>query len=240
MNKSRYFQIDMLRGIAIVMMVVFHFFYDLSYFQYIEADFDHDPFWLNFRILIVTSFLILVGISLQLATGDGVNLRPYLRRLGLLIGAAVLVSIGNYLVMPSRPILFGVLHFIALASVFGLLFRQLYWTNLLLGIGVIVLGTQFQTGLFESWFWYWAGLMKDRPITSDYVPFVPWFGVVLIGMFSARLIKKYELLSNTAQAKNIVTRILIFGGRNSLLIYLLHQPIFFGGFYLVLLLPGPG
>lgn len=240
MDSNRYFHIDMLRGIAIVLMVIFHFFYDLNYFHYIDVDFDRDPFWRNFRTLIVTFFLLLVGVSLQLATGGGMDLRRYLRRLGLLIVAAALVSIGNYVVMPNRPILFGVLHFIALASVFGLLFRQFYWVNLSLGIGIIVLDIQVKTGLFESPFWYWVGLMKDPPVTSDYVPMMPWFGVVLIGMFLARVIQKYELLSYTAQGENAVTRFLALGGRHSLLIYLLHQPLLFGGFYLVLLFIQPG
>lgn len=218
------------------MMIAFHFSYDLSHFQYIDADFDRDPFWLYFRILIVTFFLLLVGTSLQLATGRGLNLRRYLRRLLLLIGAAALVSIGNYFVLPDRPILFGVLHFIVLASVLGLLFRRYYWTNFLLGLTVIVLGIQFQAGVFDSSFWYWTGLMKDRPLTSDYVPLIPWFGVVLIGMFLARVIEKYRVLSVESRGGNIVTRLLALGGRNSLLIYLLHQPIFFGGFYLVSLI----
>ena len=226
----------MLRGIAIVMMVVFHFVFDLDHFQYINVDFDHDPFWVNFRILIVTLFLCLVGVSLQLAAGRGLNLRRYSRRLVQLIGAAAIVSLVSYYVFPNKPILFGVLHFIALASVLGLLFLRFYWINLLLGVAVIVLSTWLQSGLFESSLWYWTGLMKDRPLTSDYVPLFPWFGVVLIGMYLARVIDKYELLSKTTQARIGVSSFLALLGRHSLLIYLLHQPLFFGGFYLVLLL----
>lgn len=237
---SRYFYLDVLRGVAIVMMVVFHFIFDLAHFQYIEADFNRDPFWVNFRILIVTSFLLLVGISLQLATGRSLNFRRYFRRLVLLMLAAAAVSISIYFVLPDKPVLFGILHFIAFASVLGLLFRRFYWLNLLFGIIVIVLGIKFHTGLFDSWFWYWTGLMSNRPFTSDYVPLLPWFGVVLIGMFCARVIERYELLSNTEQGENIAARLLALGGRNSLLIYLLHQPLFFGGFYLVLLFLSPG
>ena len=233
-QSNRYFHIDVLRGIAIVMMVVFHFVFDLDHFQYIDVDFDRDPFWVNFRTLIVTIFLCLVGISLQLATGRLLNFRRYFRRLVQLVGAAAIVSFVSYSIFPDRPILFGVLHFIALASVLGLLFRRFYWMNLLLGVAVILLGIQFQSGLFDSAFWYWAGLMRERPITSDYVPLFPWFGVVLIGMYLARVIEKYELLSKTTQRKNGFSRLLALGGRHSLLIYLLHQPLFFGGFYLVL------
>ncbi len=231
--KGRYLYIDVWRGVAIVMMIVFHFFYDLNNFQYVEIDFNREPFWLYFRTLIVTLFLCLVGISLQLSTGHRLNLPRFLRRFGLLIGAAALVSIGTYLVLPNTPIFFGVLHFIALASVLGLLFRRFFWMNLVLGLGIIIAGIQFQAGLFESPLWYLVGLMRDRPFTSDYVPLFPWFGVVLIGMFLACVIKKYGLLSTSAQGRNNIVNTLAWGGKHGLLIYLLHQPLLFGGFYLV-------
>ena len=232
-TSGRYFYIDVWRGIAIAMMIFFHFTYDLSYFQYLDIDFDQEPFWLNFRIVIVTLFLCLVGISLQLATRHKLNHKRYFRRLGLLIGAAALVSAGNYLVMPDALIYFGVLHFIAVASVLGLLFRKLFWMNLVLGLLVIMFGIQFHEGLFDSPFWYWTGLMSGRPYSADYVPLLPWFGVVLIGMFLAGVIVKYGILSIETHEGNRMMGMLAWGGQHSLLIYLLHQPLFFGGFYLV-------
>lgn len=231
--EGRYFYIDVWRGIAVAMMIVFHVTYDLAHFQYLDIDFDREPFWLNFRILIVTLFLCLVGISLQLASRHALNLRRYFRRLGLLTGAAMLVSIGSYLSFPDSFIYFGVLHFIAVASVLGLLFRKFLWMNLVLGVAIIVFGIQFYAGLFDSPFLYWTGLMSDRPYRVDYVPLLPWFGVVLIGMFLARMIEKHEILSVTGQGSNRIVDTLAWGGKHSLLIYLLHQPLFFGGFYLV-------
>ncbi len=232
-QSDRYLAIDVWRGIAIVMMITFHFTYDLNHFRFISADFYHDPFWLNFRTLIVTLFLGLVGISLQLATGRQLNFRRYSTRLALLIGAAALASLGSYLIEPERVILFGVLHFIALASLLGLLFRRLYWANLLLGAGLIALGNQFQHTWFNASAWHWIGLMTHKPMTQDYVPLLPWFGVVLIGMFVACVIERYGLLKASGQGSTALIRLLALGGRHSLLIYLLHQPLLFGGLYLV-------
>ncbi len=231
---ARYFYIDVWRGIAIVMMVFFHFVYDLSHFKYVDIDFTREPFWLNFRLLIVTLFLCLVGISLQLSARYSLNIGRYFRRMGKLVGAAVLVSVSSYLVFPDKPIYFGVLHFIAVASVLGLLFRHLFWANLILGLIIIALGTQLHAGLFDAPFWYWTGLMSNRPFSADYVPLLPWFGVVLIGMFLARVIEKYKVLSTTSRRGNKIAEALAWGGGHSLLIYLLHQPLFFGGFYLVM------
>jgi len=230
---ARYIHIDAARGFAIVLMVIFHFTYDLNHFNYVEVDFNHDPFWLNFRTLIVTFFLCLVGISLQLATGKGVNQRRYGSRLMLLVAASVAVSFGSYLVFSDKLILFGILHFIVVASVVGLLFRHFYWINLLLGVGLIIFGVQFQHEWFNALAWHWIGLTTQGPATVDYVPLLPWFGVVLIGMFLGNLIERYQLLNRVSQQSNGLTRSLALGGRHSLVIYLVHQPLLFAGFYLV-------
>ena len=58
--------IDALLGAAICMMIVYHAAFDLNWFHIISADFNHDRFWLSFRDLIVSSFLLLVGASFAL------------------------------------------------------------------------------------------------------------------------------------------------------------------------------
>ena len=55
--------IDGLRGLALCLMIVYHFSFDLNWFGFIRADFDHDPFWLGFRGVIVSAFMLLVGQS---------------------------------------------------------------------------------------------------------------------------------------------------------------------------------
>ena len=60
-----------MRGGALCLMFVYHFAFDLRYYRVIDADFEHDPFWLGFRALIVASFMALVGISLVLADRAG-------------------------------------------------------------------------------------------------------------------------------------------------------------------------
>jgi len=232
-QRIRYFSIDVARGTAIAMMIAFHFSYDLNYFHFVDFDFYRDPFWLNFRTLIITLFLCLVGVSLQLSTGQGLNHRRYFSRLALLIGSAMIVTIGSYLMFPKNAVLFGVLHFIALASVIGLLFRTFYWLNFLLGIGIIILGNLFQHEWFNLPTRHWIGFMPNKPQALDYVPLIPWLGVVLIGMFLAQITKKHGLLNSDTQKRSLLTRLLAQAGRHSLLIYLLHQPLLFAGFYLV-------
>lgn len=221
--------IDLLRGVAIALMVAFHFSYDLSHFGFVAFDFHNDPFWLHARSFILSLFLLLVGISLVLSSRQGLHLRPTLKRLGLIVGCAVLISLSSYLMFGPRWIFFGVLHFIALASVIGLPFVHMPWLALLLGVGLITLDRLFSSALFDQAALQWIGLMTYKPPTEDYVPLIPWLGVVLIGIFLARMLLS-EAPPAWTQKLNATrpARWLIFAGRHSLLIYMLHQPLLIG------------
>jgi uncharacterized membrane protein len=227
---TRYAIIDLLRGIAIAMMFSYHFAWDLNNFRLVELDFYQNPFWLHYRTAIVSLFLLVMGTSLQLAHHQRIRLKPFLRRLYWLIACALIISISTYIYNGQRYIYFGILHFIAVASVLGLLFVRFYWLNLVLGLGIIVAGISLQHAIFDPKMWNWIGFVTSKPLTDDYVPLFPWFGVVLLGMFIARLVFQERPLPALMHFTNrsAVSRLLQFGGRHSLLIYMLHQPLFIG------------
>ena len=227
---NRFQLIDILRGVAIVLMVLYHFCYDLTYFRLASFDFSHDPFWLNLRTLIVSLFLGLVGVSLVLATEHGLNLQRYFKRLGLLVLFALAITLTSYYMFPGRTIVFGILHLIAFASVAGLLFVRWPLLSLLVGLGLISLNLVYEHRFFDYPWTHWLGLMTRKPATEDYVPVVPWFGVVLIGIFLGHLLQhrpgwQFIRTFHTTAAPG---RGLALAGRHSLLIYMVHQPILFG------------
>ena len=231
---QRYPSLDALRGLAIAFMIGYHFCFDLAYFGVLAADFNHNPFWLGLRSMIVTLFLGVMGMSLALATRPAIKWHPYLRRLGILLAAAARVSLGSYFLFSESVIFFGVLHFIVLASVLGLAFTRLYWSNLFIGIGLLVFGLVYQHEYFNQPWLQWFGLMTYKPITEDYVPLLPWFGVVLIGLFLGKAIYARPKVPALArwQPMRLPGRVLSGAGRHSLLIYLLHQPLLLGALYL--------
>ncbi len=237
---SRYQLIDILRGVAITLMVFYHFCYDLTYFQMVTFDFYRDPFWLNLRTLIVSLFLGLVGVSLVLAAERGINKRRYFKRLGLLLLFALAISINSYFMFPGRTIVFGILHFIAFASVLGLLFVHWPRVSLIVGIGIIILDRVFQHPVFDQAWLHWLGLMTHKPATEDYVPVIPWFGVVLMGIFVGHQLQRAQALRffSTWQSSAPLARGLAFAGRHSLLIYVLHQPILLGLLWVAVQVPG--
>jgi len=237
-KSTHYAFIDYLRGIALLMMFIYHFCFDLNYFQFIQTDFYHNPGWIYFRIVIVSLFLWLVGISLHLATTKTINKKRFAQRLAILIFASAIVSLSSYFTFPNSYIFFGILHFIALASLVGLFFIRYHTFNLILGIVLIIIATIYSNPLFNHPALQWFGLMPSKPITEDYAPFLPWFGVVLIGLYSGSLLFKKRSLAtlstfigNWNKQQSRQRQILCCMGQHSLLIYLTHQPIFIGILY---------
>lgn len=231
----RYPLIDALRGVAILMMFSFHFCYDLSHLGFAAWNFYQDPFWLQYRTVILSSFLFVMGMSLYLAHQGGIRWRPFWRRFWILVGCAVLVSLGSYIFAGPRWIVFGILHFISLASLLGLLFVRFYGLALLVGLGLLILGNSVQAHWFDQPSWHWIGLMTHKPAEEDYVPLLPWFGVVLLGIGFARFAVTQNNLPPLRlwQQRGSFSRGLCWLGRHSLLLYMLHQPVFLGILYTI-------
>jgi uncharacterized membrane protein len=230
-SRTRIALVDLARGIALLAMFVFHFAYDLSHFGLIETDIPQDPAWRLFARTIAASFLTLVGISLVLATRGGLNRPAYLKRLAMVAGAAALVSLGTWFAMPRTFIFFGILHQVALASVLALPFLRLP-VGLVAAAAVVVFALPLlvDAPFFDQPWLLWLGLAKIVPNTADYVPVLPWFGWVLTGTVIARIALPHLVGSRIAAWRPLskVSRLISWGGRHSLLVYLLHQPIFIG------------
>ena len=224
---KRYIEVDVIRGFALVLMVGFHLFYDLNHFNYIEINIRNGVEWHYFRFFILTLFIGTVGISLALANANG--LRPSaikIRSLKLFLAASI-ITITTLFTNPAMWIYFGVIHFILVASLVGLLFVSRPLLSLVLGLTILVL---FNLDLISiHWLYLQLRELLHLPkYTEDLVRFVPWFGVVLIGIFIGH--KKYFDF-NTQE--NRLTKPLTFLGKHALVIYLVHQPILFGFFELL-------
>jgi uncharacterized membrane protein len=89
------------------------------------------------------------------------------------------------------------------------------------------MGITVQHPLFNQPFWQWIGLMTYKPATEDYVPFIPWFGVVLLGIALGHRLYRQGYLYNLPSS--IWEKRLATVGQHSLLIYMLHQPLLLGG-----------
>jgi uncharacterized membrane protein len=221
--------VDAGRGLALLAMAVYHFCWDLSYFGLINADVAQGFGWRWAAHLIAGSFLALVGISLVLATRRGLKWRPYLRRLGLIVAAGLLVVAATRILFPEAYIFFGILQVIAVSSVLGLAFLRLPWWATLIAAAAVFAAPHFLASpFFDRPLLWWTGLLTVYPVTNDFEPVLPWFGAVLVGIAAARLVlPRGEAWLARLKMKTAVPRALAWSGRHSLIIYLLHQPVLF-------------
>ena len=101
-------------------MIAYHASFDLRWYRVIAADFEHDMFWLGARAFILSSFLLLAGISLVLASRAGQSLRAFWRHVATIAICALVVSVASYSMFPRTFIWFGVLHAIAVSLVIAI------------------------------------------------------------------------------------------------------------------------
>ncbi len=228
--------LDVVRGVAIGAMVVYHLSFDLAAEGLIAADVVNDLGWRVFARTIAGTFLLLVGINLVLATRRGLKPQPFLRRLALIVGGAIMVTLATWWFNPGTFVFFGILHAIALASVLALPFLRLpIWAVALSAVVAFVAPQYLASPMFNAPALWWVGLSTRPPVSVDYVPILPWFAVVLAGIVAGRLLVAYAADSQAVRWRPTTTaeRFVVATGRWSLLIYLVHQPILFGAIYVI-------
>ncbi|MFA5108693.1 MAG: heparan-alpha-glucosaminide N-acetyltransferase [Candidatus Micrarchaeia archaeon] len=228
-SQKRFEEIDILRGIAILMVVVFHIFYDLNYFHIASFDM-HSGALMLFGRLAAFILIFIVGISLHLsherANAQGKNsfLKYAKRSLGL-FAIAALISLATYIYPHDGFIFFGIIHFIALAVLIGYFFLDFYYLNLAVGILFILAGEVLSQMQTSNIFLFILG-MNSNFYTLDYYPIFPWIGIVLLGMFAGKsLYEKQERKFSICIPNAKIMRFFDLCGQNSLLIYIVHQPI---------------
>lgn len=213
--------LDVYRGSAVLLMIIFHFCWDLRNFGFIEFS-TYDPFWVYFRSLILTLFLTAVGWSTYIGLSKPNKPSFWKRDIKLFISAGA-ISLATYLAMPNQWIYFGILHFILVAS---LLVRPVAkWPIACAALGTLIIMIYHLTP--------WLHFSNAFSTITHYVPLpdrtldivfpFPWIGVVFIGPLLG-----YLHWQQCPTPNHSVTRALAFMGHYALPIYLSHQIILFG------------
>ena len=228
-------RLDALRALAMLWMAAFHFAFDLNHFQLLspKQNFYVDPFWTLQRTCIVSMFLFCAGLGQAVALEAGQGWPRFWKRWAQVAGCAVLVSIGSAVMFPRSWIFFGVLHGMAVMLILCRLAAPLRGWLWPLGALAITLPwvaahpSMNVTGL------NWIGLVTRKPVTEDYVPVLPWLGVMLWGLAAGQWLqaRRPRLLAGPVPAG---ARPLSLLGRWSLSFYMLHQPVLIGGILAVL------
>jgi uncharacterized membrane protein len=228
MSKKRFWEIDFLRGIAIVNMIIFNYSFALTYLRICNLNLGF-----TYAALIASTFIFLSGICLTISYNRIKNRRPrevfkkfFFRGLKI-FSYGILITIVTYLTFPEAFVIFGILHFIGLSIILGQFFLRFKKLNLLLGLMIIITGFHLKNLRFDFPWLLWLGFTPRNFYTFDYFPLLPWFGITLLGIFFGNVFyrdgkRRFKLrdISNFS-----VVKLLVILGRNSLFIYLIHQPL---------------
>jgi uncharacterized membrane protein len=236
----RFDRLDLWRALAIVWMACFHFSFDLNEYHVIaRQNFYADPFWTQQRLCIVSMFLLGAGAGQAVAIDAGQTWRRFWRRWAQVAGCALGVSIGSYVMFPRGWISFGVLHgMAAMLILLRLLGTAIPPARLaraplaLAGVALVaalawMLPHWVQDPFFDTRLTNWAGLITHLPPTEDYVPVLPWLGMMLAGYLVASVLLVHARAAFAGAVPSVLRPLAVLG-RWSLSFYMAHQLILIG------------
>lgn len=233
-------EIDLLRGLAITLMIFGHILWDLDYFGLVPVN---NTFYASLQGIVPPLFFLLVGMSLivskkRVEFKTEQDEKNYYKRLILrgikILGLGMIITIITMIYSPERVVVFGVLHCIGLSVIISVPFLKYRNYNFLYSLIIIFAGTIIaQIHVSNPTIFHLAAGFHQLDVwryTLDYFPLMPWFGVCLLGIVigdwlycSDRRMFKMPDFSQYRPAK-----IFSWIGRHSLGIYLMHQPVIAG------------
>jgi len=235
---KRYYEVDFIKGLAVICMVIFHYFYlgtnmgkltvnTQEGIYYILAKFAHLAF-----IFMVGINLVITRLNYKDKTDEEYRLGQY-KRVAFIAFCAVVISIVSYITFPDKWIKFGILHFIAVGILILLPFVNR--PNISLGISIAVALIYYlnQTGILSGFYPYInelpafiLGFFNIRYNSLDHFAILKYLPVMALGIFvghkiykyGGRKIKSLDSLDKVLTKDNIVVGI----GKRSLEIYIAH------------------
>ena len=239
-NRNQF--IDALRAFAVLAMIVYHFAWDLGLFNVVDPVIVNSGRWKLFAVSIGSSFLFLSGISFWLASRNGINFKKFIFRLFFLVAAALIVSFGTYVANSQTFVFFGILHLLSVCTLLGLLIYKLPMiVILIIGFLILFLEPYLISEFYKPKYLAWTGLYTGPTGSVDFYGFFPWSSSYIFGLGISKIFFKRNerILFNKKTfeifpTKTLFSKSFFWLGRNSLIVYLIHQPILIGIIYIYL------
>jgi uncharacterized membrane protein len=230
---KRYEEVDILKGIAVICMIIFHLFYFPNQYGFKEIEYDNLPLKTTAKVAQVI-FITCVGINLvfsyYISQEKKESSKEYLKKnifrvMKLGIGA-LFMTLFTYFVFGEKYVKFGILHFIAFASL--LLFPYVDNMKVIYGILTFVFilwcMSKNNPGMFSSvppktaflsgFYFKWGAV--------DHFPIMPWIIFICLGIIIGHYIYKHKpTLPDSIKDKSIMG-LLETTGKYSFEIYIVH------------------
>ena len=227
--KNRIWEIDFLRGIALIFMIYFHVVFSMNEFYRYDINYTSGIHYYIGKIS---------GILFILVSGASCSLSRRNKARGLkILCVALLITIVTYIFNPDYIITFGILHFLGMSILFFTFIRNL--NNLILfilGTIIILLSYNLHKISVNHNLFFPLGLTTSSFLSADYYPLIPWFGLFIYGGILGKAL--YPRKISIIEPKINITPIAKLG-QNTFLIYIIHQPIILIILKIISLVKGP-
>lgn len=232
---TRLHTIDLIRGISLISMIIYHFLFDLKHIFNIDIKWFGNYKTYIWQQSICITFIFIAGISFTFSK------KNVLRGIGIFL-MGIFFSLITYLIIPEQIIVFGILHFIGIACIITVVMSPLFkrippFIGFALCLLLFLLTKQINEGyigfldiplyrlprsIYQTNVMAIIGFPNDTFSSSDYFPILPWIFLYWCGMFFWSCISTKV---KRAPIFRIKIPIINFLGRHCLIMYLIHQPI---------------
>ncbi len=246
-QKKRIHTLDEIRGFCVFCMVFFHFFYTMGFMYGGEISRKLFGFFSPVEPIFAGAFIAICGISCHLSHNN-------LKRGLIILGVSLGVTLVSFTVMPESPITFGILHLLSVSILLYLPLKKPLekipvWLGFSLCALIVFLTFNLQNGyllfkpfqidlpreLYKNNCFMFLGFIAPNTFYSDYFPLLPWFFTFLGGTFLGRLAKEERFPKFMYKSRIPFLSML---GQNAFIVYIAHQPIAYGIYFLISSLGG--
>lgn len=224
--KQRFEMLDLWRSLCVILMVIYHFCWDLEQFGYVSKEFLSTGWAITYRHVVGGSFVIFSGMVCRFS-------KIPIRRGFRLLCLGLLVSlVGAFL---NFPIQFGILQLLGIGFIlYGVLEkRNLKWNRMTIAFLVIAFaGTALVTNRVrvETNIFYLFGFIRQDFFSVDYWPIFPWIFMFFLGVVIGDIcVINQDMPFFHVHVPNVFTVI----SKYSLIVYLIHQPILYGSMWVL-------
>lgn len=225
---KRIYNLDKIRGLTIISMVLFHLMYNINFFREIS--------WYNETLLnkvwqlsIALSFFIISGITSTLLSSKKNMIRGIKTSI---VGA--LISVATFIFARDQFIVWGVMNGLGLSMIIGgLLMNNRIFSKKMILIFLLIFALTYnipRNSLIDVSFFnhlyekniFPLGFPSNKFVSADYFPIIPWIFAYFSGISLGSFLQKKNFY-NKYGTDNLLAKI----GRYSMPIYLIHQVIFY-------------
>ena len=217
MDKKRIWEVDALRFIAIILMLIYHLVFDLK--EYLNVDVNYEEFhWYIIGISSAIIFMFISGVS------SGLSKNPIKRGVQVL-ACGMLVTLVSFIFFKDMYIRFGILHFLGVCMIISPALRKMdNLTLLLIGLACVITGIYIENITINIPYLLPLGFKYRGFHSFDYYPLIPYLSVYILGILVYRnYYKERKSIFKKELYSNFIRKI----SEKSLFIYLIHQPIYY-------------